>query len=795
MLDSLKFQQYAVRLHGLSPAAIEYLTTTRTSEPSRPVGVFARTNVVSADVSMKMGRTVAAESHTERTVALKFEWDPEVLEYWDQPPSIEILKVNKRGHRRRQQYTSDFLCLSINGPIVVEVKTIDEAESLVKTDPRNWVKTEDGYDYIPAREAYEQQYGLKFKVITVESADHLVAENIRILNAARTAEQYEPILGLRVNELLADQSVWRLDELKAELLQADYTSVIQMIDSGVLAFDMASASLAFPDQCYVASTPALLSNFNQNDPEDLLGEDADPISTTLMPTGRTAKRALERLRRIESGESSSSVRRWKKQILEGRKKGLNALQALVDADRNIMGRRSKLKKEVREFLNDFIENECLSMRTESLIQMYYEYCAQVKTAEYKHKPVSTQTFYNRVAQISPERVGEAKGGKRMSLAMAPPTDPKKRHIAPTLPWMKAGVDHYNVDISLVVYEDSETIYTARPWLTIMRDVATDKVLAFSISLEAPSRRSCAKLIRDCVRRHGKLPREILVDHGADLTSVYFRSLLAHYHVTHSLRPSGSARVGSDVERFFRQFIEEHLSQRPGFIAGIKNLRAIDRKKAPEKAAILTVEDLYTELSAYLIYQSEKPIGTAAQSSSVVYEDTLKRFPFIPIPVELDQEFILATSVDAGSYRVDQQRGIHVRDLHYSCPELQLLRGVKTRTDIRIDPENPYMIFVLIQGCWFPARNTKNYRYKAKSIEQKVAEGVLVYECSTFRRSIKMEKGIGYRDVLNQKDQELERRLEASEEFYRQEKPDVFQPVQRMQEDDVFIVRDLKTEDW
>ncbi len=230
-----------------------------------------------------------------------------------------------------------------------------------------------------------------------------------------------------------------------------------------------------------------------------------------------------------------------------------------------------------------------------------------------------------------------------------------------------------------MFEDGDNIYVARPWLSVMIDVASSEVLAFAISFQDPSRRSCAKLIRECVRRHGKLPREILVDHGSDFTSVYFRSLLAHYRITHSLRPAANPRAGSEVERLFGEYRQQWLSQRPGFVFGLKTLRAIDGKYAPDKSAVLTIEDLYRELTAFLNWRSSKPRGAASQSSEVVYKELIEKFPFIPIGVEYNDEFVLATSVESSEYKIDFQRGIHIKNLHYYCPQLPigLLTGFRS----------------------------------------------------------------------------------------------------------------------
>jgi hypothetical protein len=42
---------------------------------------------------------------------------------------------------------------------------------------------------------------------------------------------------------------------------------------------------------------------------------------------------------------------------------------------------------------------------------------------------------------------------------------------------------------------------------------------------APSRESCAMVVRDCVSRHRKLPEVLVVDGGGEFDSVHFTTLL------------------------------------------------------------------------------------------------------------------------------------------------------------------------------------------------------------------------------------------------------------------------------
>ena len=85
MLSNKQFEEWCDRLK-LPAQTREIASKIRTSEPVRKVQGNAR-NVHGPYASKKMGRTIQFESHTLELPALTsfYEYDNDVLEYWDQP--------------------------------------------------------------------------------------------------------------------------------------------------------------------------------------------------------------------------------------------------------------------------------------------------------------------------------------------------------------------------------------------------------------------------------------------------------------------------------------------------------------------------------------------------------------------------------------------------------------------------------------------------------------------------------------------------------------------------------------
>jgi transposase InsO family protein len=112
----------------------------------------------------------------------------------------------------------------------------------------------------------------------------------------------------------------------------------------------------------------------------------------------------------------------------------------------------------------------------------------------------------------------------------------------------AHIDHTELDIMLVCSRTGQVL--GRPWLTLLVDAFSRRVLAFTLIYDPPSYRSCMLVLRDCVRRHQRLPQSVVVDGGVEFGSIYFETLLARYGVTRKTRPGGQPRFGSVIERLF-----------------------------------------------------------------------------------------------------------------------------------------------------------------------------------------------------------------------------------------------------
>jgi putative transposase len=121
-MNSSEFQHWCQTLQ-LKAATRDLITAIRTAPPSRRVQGRAG-NVSGTYPSRKMGVTIQFESHTVELWAIyQMEHDPEVLEFYDQPPPFKLQYHTQSGRQIAHYHTPDFFVLRTSGAAWEEWKS------------------------------------------------------------------------------------------------------------------------------------------------------------------------------------------------------------------------------------------------------------------------------------------------------------------------------------------------------------------------------------------------------------------------------------------------------------------------------------------------------------------------------------------------------------------------------------------------------------------------------------------------------------------------------------------------
>jgi putative transposase len=214
----------------------------------------------------------------------------------------------------------------------------------------------------------------------------------------------------------------------------------------------------------------------------------------------------------------------------------------------------------------------------------------------------------------------------------------------------------------------------RPWLTMLIDAYSRRILAVYLTFDAPSYRSCMMGLRICVQRFGRLPQALVVDGGKEFHSIYFDILLARYHCTKKTRPGAKPRFGSVIERLFGTTNTEFIFNLLGNTQASKQPRLLTRAIEPKRQAVWTLADLnhYLMEWAYSVYDQNEH-ETLAISPRSAYELGLANGgERSHRHINYDEEFLMATrpSTRKGDALVQPGKGIKVNYLYYWSDSFQ-----------------------------------------------------------------------------------------------------------------------------
>lgn len=692
---------------------------------SRDVRPSGHSSCVVEFQSLKNGVTVSTESRTgELPYAFELDYDESVLAYYEQPPAVEVRRHTKRGYLRLTRYTPDFLVLTKAGPKVVQVKLRTELERIV-VEKQDWVKLEDGsFQDLVATEAFETM-GLSHVVAAIDEVDQLRAANLGLMfRALREAATDDATLAARVSVHMEQRGLLPLADLAQAIGQRDLTPLIRLVASHHLYTDIGRYSLTHPETCLVAREPTLLNETYVEAWQQLKLEFRGRCSGTAqqydLPLERHLKKGLAAVEKLQAGENGRSARRWRAKIRKAEADGVDPVVAL---SREYMkrGNRDPKRPEQVQLATEYIRAHWGAEVRPSPPALYRGFKLAAEDALPMAKPLSKISFYGLLDRIGPS-LALQRGGNRACHAAEPPTDVVMRAFRPERPFELATCDHYLCDQYCVVFAANGMEYAMRPWLTVLRDIYSNFPLAFWLRLGAPSKRSVALILRQCVRLHGRLPEGIVVDNGSDFRSAYLSALAAHCGFSLIFRPVGHPRYGAEAERFFGQYKTLWLAARPGNLVNLKEVRSVSGSYRPEAVAAMSLFDMWQDVSTFADWSKGYATDSALGSPSQRMTSGLEEFGCSGLPTAFDDNFLIATAVDAGEYTLDPQHGLHIGAFHYWSPAL--VRAGCTKIPVRIDPQDPYRIYALVANVWTACFASPEPSYALKSGLAQVVEGVL-----------------------------------------------------------------------
>ncbi len=271
------------------------------------------------------------------------------------------------------------------------------------------------------------------------------------------------------------------------------------------------------------------------------------------------------------------------------------------------------------------------------------------------------------------------------------------------PFEIVHMDHALLDAETVCALTGRNL--GKAWLTMATDANARRLLALVLSYQAPSTLSCMMVLREMVRRHGRLPQLIVVDGGPEFKSKQFEQFLATHRVHKRTRPKAKPRFGSVCERLFGTTNTELIHNLIGNTKIMRNVRQVTKGVDPRRQAVWTLEALAVALQCWAddLYDTTNhpALGMSPRAAFAQSLMTTGGRPHVKIPY--DDAFIYSTlpSTPTGEAKVQVSRGVKIHNIYYWTKDDSFRNShvEGTKVPVRYDPLDVGHAYAYVGGRW------------------------------------------------------------------------------------------------
>jgi transposase InsO family protein len=730
-----------------------------------------------------MGCVIQAESHKNELAGVyEKEYDPETLEYYDQPEAIELVYNSKKGRRVRVRHTPDFFVLRKDGAGWEEWKMEEALLELAEQQPHRYQQDERGQWRCPPGEAYAKRLGLFYAVRSSAEIDWILQRNLRFLedylrdDCPDVKEEVREDIIRRVCETPGGT----LDELLREIGEQHSDSIYRLIALSQIYCDLSRAALTEPRrvvvykneetaQAYRLMTEAvhlpvaapsqpvevvngttliwdnrswLVVNLGERKTwlraeDETLVELPHIVFENLVKQGEIvsagekietglSQAAAEILHQASPEDLQVANQRYQiiAPVLNGHKEPAEAvpertwrrwMQRYRQAEQSwgcgyiglipLRSRRGnrvvKIATESQELVVRFIKEQYETLKQKSKRAVYGQLI--VAAEEAKIKAPSYPTFCQWVSQRDQYEQSKRRQGERAAYWLEPLylelklTTPRHGDR----PFEIVHIDHTQLDLELICASTERTL--GRPWVTFLMDAFSRCLLAFYLSYNPPSYRSCMMVLRECVRRYGRFPHSVVVDRGSDFESVYFETLLATYECTKKSRPGAKPRFGSVCERLFGTSNTTFVHNLVGNTQATREPRQMTKAVDPRRLAQWTLERIHERLGewAYEVYDTIDHPALGQTPRACFAQGLMKSGSRRHRLIAYDREFRIFTlpTTAKGTAKVQPNMGVKINYIYYWADAFRQSQVEQSQVAVRYDPFDAGIAYAYVKGGW------------------------------------------------------------------------------------------------
>jgi hypothetical protein len=217
-----------------------------------------------------MGVTIQFESHRNELAFIhEYEHDDDVLEYYDQPPSIKLIYKAISGRRLGVWHTPDYFVIRQTSVGWEESKPEERLIQLALKSPNRYLRDQDGKWRCPPGEASASEFGLYYRIRSSGEINWTLQRNIEFLDDYYRSNSPVLLTDIHTKVLMHAEAAigLTLEELFRRTGGVAHRDVIYtMIAKGELYVNLKEAPLTEPNKVRVfldAETALAFSNFTQ----------------------------------------------------------------------------------------------------------------------------------------------------------------------------------------------------------------------------------------------------------------------------------------------------------------------------------------------------------------------------------------------------------------------------------------------------------------------------------------------------------------------------------------------------
>ena len=374
-------------------------------------------------------------------------------------------------------------------------------------------------------------------------------------------------------------------------------------------------------------------------------------------------------------------------------------------------------------------------------------------------------------------------------------------------WQVAHVDHLLVKVELVSGDNGAPL--GKAWLTLMIDDRSRMPLGLSFSFDEPSRVAVLGVLHDCVRRHNRLPDNIVVDQGPEFHSIDVEGAFASLEINKVERPAAKPRFGAVIERMFGTLNARLIHELPGNVKRAVHSRNQSRTHDPKRNAKLSLRGLHEILEEWLFDEYpdliHKSLGETTPrkvfAADLVYSgERAVRY----VANDESLRMLLAATPERPTRRVANGGIISVDYLRYHHEALLAGDVVGSNVAVKLDTQDCSVVYAWVRGEWVPCRLTdgnadlagrswKEVRLLIEELRQRYRTGAKGAELNAAKIGRYFRKRNYGEKVARQVEREKEARSISREEFMEME-GEVFLHEEEFSEVPVYEMSDASAND-